>query len=154
MNRERLELSLSKDEGYRTIPYRDTERRWTTGKGINLHEINLAGFSGYDTLGDLMDHITNPAVLEEWFQVRVDTAIVDAKRWLGFLWDDLSAPRQEVIAELSYQLGYTRLQGFKRMRAAIADHDWETAADELLDSRLNEQVPGRTGRHAERFRKG
>jgi len=45
---------------------------------------------------------------------------------------------------MAFNLGQTRLAGFKRLRAAVLAGDWDWAAAEALDSRWASQ----TGRRA------
>ena len=49
---------------------------------------------------------------------------------------------------MCFNLGYPRLSGFKNFLAALEFEDWETAAEEMMDSRWSEQV----GERAERLR--
>jgi len=59
----------------------------------------------------------------------------------------LSMPQvvQEILCDLSFNMGKTRLSGFKRAIAAFNNWDWKSAADELYDSNWYEE----TGRRAE-----
>ena len=51
--------------------------------------------------------------------------------------------KQEVLFEMAYQLGTGGLLKFKKMWSALELFDYETAADEMLDSRWFEQTPNR-----------
>ena len=59
-------------------------------------------------------------------------------------WHELTTVQREVLAELAFQLGPGGLRGFKKMLAAVAEEDFDTAADELLASRLHKQTSRRT----------
>lgn len=52
----------------------------------------------------------------------------------------LDPVRQEVLVELTFNMGITRLFGFKHMLAAIHDKDFEKAVIELKDSLWAKQV--------------
>jgi lysozyme len=56
----------------------------------------------------------------------------------------LNEPRQAVVISLLFNLGKPRFDGFKKAQAAIADGDFPTAAEELLDSRWSLQVGKRS----------
>jgi len=60
----------------------------------------------------------------------------------------LSLERQEVLFSLAYQLGTNGLLRFKRMWAAIENHDFATASAELLDSKYATQTPNRANKNA------
>ena len=60
---------------------------------------------------------------------------------VGLSWfADLDAVRQDAIVNLCFNLGLTRLMGFKNAMGAMAVGDYEKAADEFLDSRWANQV--------------
>ena len=53
---------------------------------------------------------------------------------------------QLVLLSMMFQLGYTRLNKFKRFKAAIKTQKWPTAANEMLDSKWARQTPNRVAR--------
>ena len=53
---------------------------------------------------------------------------------------DLDEVRQDALINLCFNLGLTRLLGFRNAMAAMAEGDYEKAADEFLDSRWATQV--------------
>ncbi len=57
--------------------------------------------------------------------------------------------RQGVLVEMAFQLGINRLLMFKKALAAMRDHDWGTAAKEMLDSTWHKQSPSRAEELAE-----
>lgn len=62
--------------------------------------------------------------------------------------------RQLALVDMCYNLGLTRLLGFKKMIAAIQAEDWEQAAKEALDSLWARQVGIRAERIAEMLKTG
>ena len=58
-------------------------------------------------------------------------------------WDDLPDECQEILANLMFNIGRTRLAGFKKLNAAIAEKDYITASKEMVDSRWYQQVGNR-----------
>lgn len=55
----------------------------------------------------------------------------------------VSQERQEVLFNMSFQLGVNGLLKFKKMWKAIEDHDYQEASRQMLDSRWNIQTPRR-----------
>ena len=53
---------------------------------------------------------------------------------------------QLVCAAMAFQLGRSRLSGFKKFRAAINEGRWSDAADEMIDSRWYKQTTARAER--------
>ena len=66
--------------------------------------------------------------------------------------DMLPEECQLIIANMMFNMGYKRLSKFKKMRAAVNKRDWDIAADEMVDSRWNTQVPNRAKRLVKRMR--
>ena len=58
-------------------------------------------------------------------------------------WRGLDDTRQRVVANMCFNLGYPRFSGFKRFLAAMGTSQWETAAEEMLDSKWATQVGAR-----------
>ena len=68
---------------------------------------------------------------------------------------ELSANRKAALISMAFNLGRRGFRSFKRMIAAVNRRDWETAAEELLDSRYaREQVPNRARDLADILRTG
>ena len=130
--------SLKFEEGYRAHVYLCSAGAQTVGYGRNVDADGGIGISE-----DEADYL-----------LRNDIArtIDECKRWDWF--DRLDPSRQSVVVQLCFQLGYPRLSNFNRMLMALSQEppDYETAADELLDSRFAEQVPERATRLADQMR--
>jgi lysozyme len=60
--------------------------------------------------------------------------------------DSLSSVRQEVLANMAYNLGKIGLSRFVKLKAAIEQSNFYTAAYEMRDSRWYRQVGGRANR--------
>lgn len=106
--------------------------------------------AGYLTIGYGLN-LDNGISLEEaeWLlQSRFDNAIRDAVAFVGNpgVWDAMSESRNYVIVCMAYNLGLTRLQGFKNFRKALKAGDYQLAAAEMLDSKWARQV-GQRARH-------
>lgn len=136
MNNDRLKKQLETDELRSKKIYTDTVGKVSGGIGRNLTD---RGFSEDEI--DLM------------YANDVKLAEKDARSLVpGF--DQLNDVRQEVITNLSFNLGYTRLAGFKKFLAAVSSSDFEDAADELKNSKWYGQVKVRGVRLVDAMRSG
>ena len=88
------------------------------------------------------DGVSKEAI-DEYFNNDLRIAIDDAQRIFG----DLNEHPQDVLrvlVNMSFNLGYPRLNKFVKMKQAIAQKNYLRAADEMKDSRWYTQV-GRRG---------
>jgi len=153
VNRKRLIESIKRHEGYRREPYRDTLGWWTVGFGRNIHRLPLRDLSPHQYLGEALNRISDAELHEKWLEADVNTAIAAAERFT-YVYPTLSDRRQEVLAEMAYQLGASGLNQFRRLRAAIENGQMVRAHDEMLDSKWASQTPERALRLADRFLAG
>jgi len=66
--------------------------------------------------------------------------------------DDLPEEAQQIIANMMFNMGRPRLSKFKGMKRGVDARDWNTAADEMVDSAWYRQVTNRADRLVERMR--
>lgn len=134
MDRERLLADLKRDEGLRLRLYRDSAGKLTGGYGHNFDDMGLSEAASL-------------------FILHEDAALAQAEldRALPW-WRDLPSPVSLGLANMAFNLGLPRLLGFKRMLAALRRHDFQTAANEALDSRWARQVGDRAERVAALYR--
>ena len=57
-----------------------------------------------------------------------------------------------ILCNMMYNLGYTRLSKFSKLKAAINEGDWEKASLEMKDSKWYKQVPNRAERLVSRMK--
>jgi len=62
--------------------------------------------------------------------------------------------RQDAMVNLLFNLGMTRLMGFKNALSAMERADYQAAADEFMDSRWAQQVGNRADEVCEMIRTG
>lgn len=136
MNLDRLKKQLEQDEGRRKLIYVDTVGKVSGGVGRNLTD---RGFS--DDEIDLM--LANDIKIAE----RDARSLVP-----GF--DYLGDARQEVIVNMSLNMGFARLSGFKRFLAAVCASEFAEASLEMLDSKWAKQVGDRAKRLSKAMRTG
>ncbi len=133
-----------KDEGFRPKPYLDTIGIPTIGYGtttilgrpVSLEDPSISAHNARQILrGDLYQSLVDSQHLFERF-------------------DEMDNVRQEVIANMAYNLGRKRLGGFKRMIAAAEKLDYDLMADEMVTSRWFLQVGSRAMRLSQEMRDG
>ena len=84
-----------------------------------------------------------------------DIARVREELTKTFEWfEDRNEPRQEAMINLNFNLGLTKLRGFKMALAAMAENDFDEAADQFMDSRWSGQVGQRAVEVTEQIRTG
>ena len=83
--------------------------------------------------------------VDAWFEKDKTEALKDTERFLK----GLAVPTEvrAIVTNMVFNIGLTRLRGFKRFKSALEKSDWETAAKEMVDSKWFRQV----GRRARRL---
>lgn len=77
------------------------------------------------------------------------TAETSASHVIGIsAWAILNECRRAVLADMAFNIGKSRLQGFHHMLDAVRMNDWQRAHDELLDSQYAMQVKSRADTNA------
>lgn len=124
---EKLLEMLKRHEGVRSHVYLCSAGYETIGVGRNISK------SGLGLSEDEVDYL-----LEN------DIARVIKELSLEYPWfTDLDDVRKDAIIDISFNLGATRLRGFRRALAAMEVADYTLAAKEFLDSKWSRDVKGR-----------
>lgn len=127
---------LTRDEGFRLKPYRDTVGKLSIGVGRNLDDVGISA----EEAGILLSHDIDRTV------AALDTAIP----W----WRGLDDVRQRVIVNMAFNLGIGGLLGFKNTLAAVKEGRYADAAAGMLASKWAGQVGARAVRLASMMQKG
>ena len=135
MNLDTLRASLIKHEGVRNLPYEDSVGELTIG------------------IGHLMARPISRAAIDQILTDDINDCIRDMDRSC-YGWRNHDSARQNVLLEMCFNLGVSRLLGFKRMWAALQRKDYAEAAAEMLSSKWAEQVKGRAITLAEAMKYG
>ena len=135
---EQLREMLRRHEGVRNFVYLCSEGYETIRVGRNIAD------SGLGLSEDEVDYLLDNDIK------RVKTELSDEYFWFGAL----NEARQEAMIDLSFNLGQTRLRGFKKALDAMSTEDFDRAADEFMDSRWSEQVGNRATEVTEMIRTG
>ena len=138
---------LIKHEGIRNSVYPDTKGIPTIGIGFNLKRNDAK--SKMESLGLNLKQVlsgqqklTNEQI-NTLFNQDVNTAIQDAKK-LVKNFDNLPANVKAVIVDMSFNLGYNKLSGFKKFIAAIESKNFTEAAKQIQQSDWWNQVGNRS----------
>ena len=124
-----LEDQLIDHEGLELKPYQCTADKLTIGVGRNIEDRGI-------TEDEARYLLKNDIKI-------VEDELLEKKPVVA----GLDAVRQRVLVDMGFNLGIPTLLKFQNMWAAIEEEDFETAAEEAMDSRWAKQV----GRRAERL---
>jgi lysozyme len=124
---EQLLEMLKRHEGVRSKVYLCSAGYETIGVGRNISE------SGMGLSDDEVDYLLENDI------ARVIKELSTEYRWFK----DLDDVRKDAMIDISFNLGATRLRGFKRALAAMEVADYKMAAKEFLDSKWSRDVKGR-----------
>ena len=144
MNIDKLREELESDEGCKHEIYLDHFKFPTLGIGHLITD--------WDEEYDMEVGTTvSEERVKECFEKDVKQVIKDCKK-LYEDFDHLPEDAQLIIANMMFNMGYTRLSKFRAMKSGVDARDWNKAADEMVDSRWYEQVPNRAKRLVVRMR--
>lgn len=123
-------------EGLRLKPYTDTVGKTTIGVGRNLTDKGLS-FGEAETLftHDLEEH---------------EMDLVGAYPWVL----TLDAVRYAVMVDMAFNLGISRLSGFRVTLSSVEGGDYQQAAKEMLRSKWARQVKTRAVRLSQMMASG
>ena len=144
MDLDKLRDELEADEGCRYEIYLDHLGYHTFGIG----HLIVKGDPEYGK--EPWAQVTGSRV-KEAFAHDIVTVLSDCERLYEDFYD-LPEEAQRVIANMMFNMGYTRLRKFKGMKSGVDARDWNAAADEMVDSRWYYQVINRANRLVERVR--
>ena len=129
---------LKRHEGVRTHAYQCTANMTTVGVGRNIDEDGGLGLS-IDEIEFLLAN-----------DIRRCKQELIALPWFP----EIDSVRQDALINLCFNLGMTRVLGFKNALTAMSVGDYDLAADEFMDSRWAKQVGSRANEVCEMIRSG
>ena len=138
MDINKLKEQLKIDEGVVYEIYNDHLGYPTFGIGHLIIE-------GDPELGAAVGTPVSESRVDECFEKDVESVIEDCKI-LHDGWDGYPEEVKQIIANMMFNMGRTRLSKFKKHNAALQCGDWKTAAIEGRDSRWYKQVTNRAER--------
>jgi len=132
----RLIETLRRQEGVKNTLYKCTSDKWTIGVGRNLEDVGLSD--------EEIDYL-----LENDIE-RTEELLDEYMDW----WRDLDSIRQEAMVNFVFNVGIGTAQKFKKAMTALEEQDYDTAADEMMDSNWSKQVGQRAVEVTEMIRTG
>ena len=144
MNVEQLREQLKIDEGCVYEIYNDHLGYPTFGIGHLVRESDPENGSPLGT--EISEDRVNEA-----FDADIEIVLSDCNI-LYPDFEDLPEEAQQIIANMMFNLGRPRLSKFVGMKRGVDAKDWDSAADEMVDSRWYRQVGARAERLVNRMR--
>ena len=144
MNVEQLREQLKIDEGCVYKIYNDHLGYPTFGIGHLVRESDPENGSPLGT--EISEDRVNEA-----FDADIEIVLSDCNI-LYPDFGDLPEEAQQIIANMMFNLGRPRLSKFVGMKRGVDAKDWNSAADEMVDSRWYRQVGARAERLVNRMR--
>lgn len=158
MTSPNLLSDLREDEGLRLHAYPDPrsalalaiqEGKPTAGLSGAPWTIGF-GHTGADVHEGLVWTLEEAEAALEADVARTELALDQKMPW----WRRLSDLRQDVLANMAFNLGVTKLEGFVHTLRFIHDGLWDAAASGMLESAWADQVGARAQRLAAQMRTG
>lgn len=131
----RLIDDLLIDEGLRELPYKCSAGKLTIGVGRNIEDNGISEDEAIYLLKNDIRRCEEELQTFDWY-------------------DDLPEGVKRGLLNMNFNLGFPTLKQFTGMLSALKVRDFETAAEEALDSRWAKQVGARAVRISELFRQG
>jgi len=128
MNKEKLVEELKRDEGVVLTLYKCSANKNTIGVGRNVDDRGITE--------DESDYLLSNDI---------DICIKELESTFSW-YKNLSDARQRVCINMCFNLGLSRLMGFKKFLAAMEVADWKEAGVQMLDSKWSRQVGARSTR--------
>jgi GH24 family phage-related lysozyme (muramidase) len=141
---EQLRETLKVDEGVKYEIYKDHLGYPTFGIGHLIVESD-------QEYGEPVGTGVHLNRVNEAFDEDVAVMVDEAKKLFPDL-EDLPEEAQQVIVNMTFNMGRPRLSKFKKFIAGVNAGDWEKAAVEMMDSRWAKQVGSRAERLRDRIR--
>lgn len=145
--RERLKKQLIRHEGLRFTVYDDDD-------GMPIKQGTIV--KGHPTIGVGRNLEAKP-ISRDIAMRMLDEDVFDAEadllRNIPFF-KGLDPVRQDVLVNMSFNMGITRLMGFRKMWSALALRNYDEVSKEMLDSKWAKQVKGRATELSEQMRTG
>ena len=138
MNIEKLKEQIKRHEGEVLEVYADSLGYLTLGVG-HLIQPNDPEH------GQPAGTPVSQEVVDKYYEIDIEKHLEETKHVIGHdVFDGLPGEIQEVLVNMCFNLGGTRLGKFRNMLNAVEDHDWERMAVEMEDSRWFKQVGRRS----------
>lgn len=130
---------LTRHEGFRSSAYQDSKGYWTIGIGRMVDKRLKGGISLEEAQALLQNDLD-----------RCASELNSKLPW----WQNLSENRRYVLLNMCFNLGITKLLGFKNTLAMIQQGNYDGAAKGMLNSKWATDVGKRANELSEQMRVG
>ena len=144
MNIKQLQAELELDEGCKYEIYLDHLGYPTFGIGHLIRDDD-------EEHGQPVGTVVSKDRVSECFTRDIDMVLKDCEIVFP-AFQVLPDEVQLIIANMMFNLGRPRFSKFKKFILAVNMHNWQEAADQMVDSRWYNQVPNRAQRLEQRMR--
>ena len=155
-----LHKMLIKHEGVRLKPYKDTVGKWTIGVGRNLDDKGISKsesdfISPGAALHDTLNSIKHNGISEQAALFLLNNDIRESeeqlKSHLSF-YSLLPDVRKIVLINMCFNMGIAKLLDFKKTLHYIESGNYESASQEMLNSKWAQQVHHRANELSDMIR--
>ena len=137
---DNLYNQLARHEGVVRKPYYDTKGNLTVGIGFNLNDSNNQKvLRKLNIRKEDLSKGLNDNQIKALFDESMKIAKADALKYLPNLYSH-PVQVQNAIIDMSFNLGYNRLNKFTELRKSLMNKDYKTAANNMLKSLWAKQV--------------
>lgn len=149
------------EEGWRNTVYKDSVGLATIGFGHNIsgrkltrieHERLFPGYQYHISIEQMIDYWKKNPLSEEdgvyLLKQDIEIARQDCVIIFGKLWDDIPQEKKVPLVDMAFNLGLSRLMGFRKMIAAVKESNWKEAGNQIRNSRAHKQDTNRYDRIA------
>lgn len=139
---------IKENEGYNPNIYNDTKNIPTTGYGFNINAEHIKKYVPKDVL--IGKRSLTQQESDDIFRKVYVQSVNDAKAFVTpEVFEKLPDTQKQAIIDMSYNIGLTELNKFKRLREALYKGDKIAAKKEVLDSDYaRKDVPSRALKNA------
>lgn len=139
-NIQQLCTDIRSDEGFKPCAYQDSEGYWTIAYGICIDvRVGGAGITVQEGL-----YLLNNRIM----------ALLPQLSGQIPGWTQLNDVRQNVLLNMAFQMGLTKLMKFVEMMAALKAGDYAEASTQMLNSEWANETPERANRLAVQMKNG
>ena len=85
------------------------------------------------------------------FAEDIMAGIGDCRKWIQDF-DKLPEEVQHILCNMMFNMGYTRMSKFRKLKASIEKNNWSTASKEMKSSKWYTQVTNRAERLVQRMK--
>ena len=136
---------IALNEGVKPKVYRDSKGHRTIGVGFNLEDAGnrrMLKKEGININELFKGRELDKREIKTLYNHSLTQAFNDAQKFdKGFAKRPESV--KKAIVDMSFNLGLTKLNKFKKMREGLEANDYSTAADEMVDSEWFKQIKSR-----------